>query len=136
MYAGLQGIYSPQNLTAVPSINTLLGQWFDSDFPIIVTKNEETEQLNILDSGGNTARVLEVVPACNGFLYKIDKLLVPKEKVTELPQKFGFGDDLLKIFDTGSNCTETVSDVLDSSLPETSQWQQVLRDTCMADPVR
>lgn len=123
-YSVTQGNYSPENLTSIGSINTIAGMIWGEDFIVRVSESPDGELQFSGLMQNNTARVLSVTKACNGYVYKIDEMLRTTRTATEVPGKFGYGAQLLEIFVNGSNCQTTVAEEV-TEVPEAAAWRNV-----------
>jgi hypothetical protein len=136
-YSTLDGILSPQNLTSYPSMNTVMGMLEISDFVIQITGN------NTVANGGeyyvtglapnNTAKVVNITRACNGYIYKIDTMLRPSELATKAPTELSFGTQMVEIF--FGNCPEALDASILSTIPDSSEWISIWEATQMVVPL-
>ena len=123
-YAAVQGMYSPEDLLSMGSINTVLGMIWGEDFTVRASESPDGQlQLHGL-MANNTAGVLSVTKACNGYVYKLDTMLRTTRYATVVQGKLGYGAQLLEIFVNGSNCKESVSQAA-AAVPEAAAWREV-----------
>ena len=132
MYALFQGTLAPENLTAVPSVNTLLGTFVNEDYVLSVFKDNEGQLFVKGLADNNIARVLEVLPACNGFVYKTDKALLPSNTPILFPTDLASGSIFLNYLVNGSTCSTLLPDAVAAlSDWQTGEWMSVWNTTDM-----
>lgn len=124
-YAILEGRYSPENLTAVPSVNSVLGMMQQEDFVVTVFRNGDgkLQVSGILD--GDVANVLDVRAACNGYMYKLDRMLLPSKNSREIILQYNQTIARETYLKNNLSCPVPLPEVI-SGIPNTGQWSQVL----------
>ncbi|KAL4519416.1 hypothetical protein Ndes2437A_g07613 [Nannochloris sp. 'desiccata'] len=134
-YGVAQGRLSPQNLTSVPSINSLMGMLNNSDYTLNITENTKTGKYYVTGlAPDNTAKVLNVTKACNGYVYKIDKVLQPSYLARVLPTRFGFGTQIVDILYKG-NCPVPLEEAVQEKIPQSQEWVAIWNATGMINPL-
>ena len=134
LYASLEGKYSPASLELVSSINSVLGMTKDQDYVINFSKDGGGQLFVAGILANSTAKVIESKEACNGFFYKIDKMLLPTSSYTVMDNTIN-STLVDQIFADGDECTFSLQQAV-ANISETQQWLQVLDNTGMSTPLR
>ena len=135
LYATIQGVMSPENVMAAPSVNTILGMFVNEDYVLSMFKDNEGHLF--VKGLTNVARVLEVLPACNGFVYKTDKLLFPSTTDILEPFTLASSSKILNLLVNGSTCSILLPDAVAAlSDWQTGEWQSVWNATDMLSALR
>jgi len=135
IYGVAQGRLSPQDLTSVPIINTVMGMLNSSDYTLNITEDIQTGEYYVTGlAPDNTAKILSVTKACNGYVYKIDKVLRPSTLARVLPSRFGFGSQIVDIF-YNANCPVPLEEAVQEKIPQSQEWVAIWNSTEMISPL-
>ena len=135
VYSIFEGQYPPENLTALPSVNTILGMLKQQDYVIKVFE-DDTGQLYAQGlAENNTAKILEVKQNCNGVAYKVDQVLLPAEKESQIFSRYGDGMVVLQIYANGSRCAVPLLQAV-RDIPNTQQWADLWNKTGLINQFR
>jgi uncharacterized surface protein with fasciclin (FAS1) repeats len=137
IYSSLEGLYTAEDLFAVPSVNSILGMLNGKDL-ILSANSNPNSQIIISSPRGDAAEVLQVQSACNGLLYKLDKVLFPLElPATEedlslfknITSSVNNTKAINTIVENGySGCTNSFTEAM-STIPNSEFWLQVMNST-------
>ena len=134
-YSILQGKYSVENLTAVPSVNSALGVLTTEDFVVTVSQDGEgnLQAKGLLE--GNVADVLDVKEACNGYVYKLNKMLLPATNANAVSLDSSPTDIAANFENALQDCVVSLPEAI-AGIPNTDQWQSILNSTGLISPLK
>ena len=147
LYSSLEGRYSAEDLFSVPSVNSILGMLNGKDFVVSASPGPGS-QILISSPRGDIGQVLEVQVACNGLLYKLNKVLLPFDlptTVVDTFENYKTSTELFKNITASTNDTAAINAIVKNgysgcstsfskamaSIPNTKFWMQVMNSTNM-----
>ncbi|KAL4513651.1 hypothetical protein Ndes2437A_g00560 [Nannochloris sp. 'desiccata'] len=135
VYNIIEGLYSPEDLVNLTSVNSILGMLKQQDYVIKAFRDALGDLYLQGLTENNIVKVLEVKKTCNGFAYKVGAALLPAAKETQIFSRYGDGAIVAQIYVNGSNCPISIPEYVATDVPGTAQWQQVWSDTKMDVPL-
>ena len=133
--AACEGRYSVDNFAAVPNVVTILGMMVKEDFSISVGRDSSGQLVARNQPQGVIANILDVKEACNGWFYKVDRLLVPSDYAGQINSPEFTTAIFSEIYISGSNCPISLPNAM-ASIPDTKGWLAVWRSTGMYNALR
>ena len=136
MYVVMEGYLTEENMTSVPSVNTVLGMVKNEDYTFKMFNDPDNGQLKftgrVIDGIGN---ILSVTEACNGVVYVTDRTLRPADRATQLLANNNDASiSVYKIFLNGHNCNVSLPDAV-AALPNTELWVNAWEKSGMTGPL-
>lgn len=128
-YGLFPGSISPENFTAVPSMNSVMGLVNDTDFTVAMEKDSNGTLWAVGLAPGNRCRVGQIIEACNGYLYVLDEGVRPSTLATELPSRLGFGAQLVEIYTKDGICPFPLPQAVEYGLENSSDWVRAWNQT-------
>ena len=132
---GIVGRYPVEKFMAVPSVVTVLGMVLGEDFSIRLFK-DDSGQLFAQSRVGQVAKVLEAKEACNGWYYKVDRLMAPSKYEYEIRSVPQLDTEIFQaVYVNSQLCLVSLPEAM-SSIPKTERWLGAWNSTGMVASLR
>ena len=113
MYGVIEGYLTVENITSVPSVNSILGIVTNENYTINMFNDPDTGKLKFMgrpiDGIGN---VLSATEACNGVVYVTDLIIKPAERASQVLNNYDAIYSVNSIYFNGANCNVSLPDAV------------------------
>jgi hypothetical protein len=131
----MEGYLTEENVTSVPSINSILGMVKNEDYGIKFTRDPETDVLQFMGRPEDGfVNVISITEACNGVVYVTDRVILPADRATQVISGTNAAAGINEIYSQGAKCNVSLPEAVEA-LPNTNPWTGAWTKTGMTAPL-
>ncbi|KAL4539436.1 hypothetical protein Ndes2437B_g02188 [Nannochloris sp. 'desiccata'] len=131
----MEGYLTAENVTSVPSVNSVLGIVKNQDYAIKFVRDSETGELKFMGNAEDGfVNVISTTEACNGVVYVVDRVIYPADRATQVLSDYDPTSRVNEIYLNGAKCNVSLPDAVEA-LPNTAPWVSAWEDNGMTDPL-
>ncbi|KAL4539242.1 hypothetical protein Ndes2437A_g02208 [Nannochloris sp. 'desiccata'] len=131
----MEGYLTAENVTSVPSVNSVLGIVKNEDYAIKFVRDSETGELKFMGNAEDGfVNVISTTEACNGVVYVVDRVIYPADRATQVLSDYDPTSRVNEIYLNGAKCNVSLPDAVEA-LPNTAPWVSAWEDNGMTAPL-